>query len=408
MIGPVIRIGVTLLHMLMPILIWVKPQLMTVCVSLLAGLGYAAQHRILGAVLGTYVSRHVRCIIGGGLGILAFVMLQCLISINMHASLVHIFKLISFAVLFGGVYALYRRAPEPIVKTWTHTLLISYGISSFLFFMLHRWLPDMLPLKGCIQGGLWAALLIWCAGIGARRYAQPLMLSICVLIGGAFAIYESPCDTTSLGVILGASVALLLWRVRSRWFGRSIEGLIMLAFLTTPFICVTAFQPQFVGQYGALSRESSYLHRMHIWHNTSVEIFKKPWLGHGLGSSASFGCQDARDEHCYFEMPLTLPDQSIHVIRAEKLGLHPHNLALQLWLELGLLGALIGGYITLRLWRQIYQHKDLFERACWMGFFVTIMSTFWVNVGAFQTWWWCAILWLVALFYQDRSSKDGF
>ena len=91
--------------------------------------------------------------------------------------------------------------------------------------------------------------------------------------------------------------------------------------------------------------KSSASHRLLIWSFVGKHITERPLLGWGLDASRAI--PDGKE--------LFRPGQ-------EKLPLHPHNASLQLWLELGLPGALLGALLlaapfyalSLAAWPRLY------------------------------------------------------
>ena len=88
--------------------------------------------------------------------------------------------------------------------------------------------------------------------------------------------------------------------------------------------------------------------------------------------------------------------------------LHPHNLALQIWLELGFPGVVLLGILLLlplRLTRAGFD-REASAIACGQFAAAFIISSF--SYGAWQSWW-LAVLWLGASFtaIACRSPSDG-
>ncbi len=81
----------------------------------------------------------------------------------------------------------------------------------------------------------------------------------------------------------------------------------------------------------------SWQHRIEIWDYMSYRIFERPWLGWGIGSSRLL---DYRQPH-----------GASYVWITENAG-HPHNGIIQLWVELGVPGLVLGAVFALfLLWR---------------------------------------------------------
>lgn len=130
---------------------------------------------------------------------------------------------------------------------------------------------------------------------------------------------------------------------------------------------------------------TSAVHRIYTWHFVNKKIAERPILGWGLDASRIIpgGRKQLRKD------PLTLWKQEI-------LPLHPHNAALQVWLELGLPGAfLFAGFVFLIFFR-LFRGRRSHSAAAAMG----AVTTVYLVIGSFSfgVWqnWWVAAGWLVA------------
>jgi len=122
----------------------------------------------------------------------------------------------------------------------------------------------------------------------------------------------------------------------------------------------------------------SVYHRAAIWHFTAGKILERPALGWGLHASR------------------TMPEGKVQFAPgAELLPLHPHNAALQIWLELGLVGAIAAAAAILALGRRI--RGDRATRAALAGTLLAAFTVGSVGYGIWQGWWMGALWILVAL-----------
>jgi O-antigen ligase len=105
----------------------------------------------------------------------------------------------------------------------------------------------------------------------------------------------------------------------------------------------------------------SWAARMDIWSFASQRIFEKPWIGWGLDSSRDFP-----------EIPL-----------------HPHDLAIQLWLELGAVGAVLGALFFVWLAGAIdrLEAQDRWAAAAAVGSASAYITIGALSFGAWQEWW---------------------
>jgi exopolysaccharide production protein ExoQ len=117
-------------------------------------------------------------------------------------------------------------------------------------------------------------------------------------------------------------------------------------------------------------------HRLMIWSFAGDRIAERPFSGWGLDVSRAI---PGGDEPLY-EGRVWLP-------------LHPHNAALQLWLELGVPGATLFGLIAARLWLGL-------AAARWPRLFgaatgASLMTAFVAAIGTYGIWqeWWIGTLW---------------
>ncbi|MBM3626495.1 MAG: hypothetical protein FJX21_01625 [Alphaproteobacteria bacterium] len=137
------------------------------------------------------------------------------------------------------------------------------------------------------------------------------------------------------------------------------------------------------------TQTGSVWHRAEIWSLVASRIAEKPVLGWGLDSSRAMpGGKDKVDGF------------------NERLPLHPHNGILQLWLELGAVGAAIGAAIAaLAAWRATRPDQDRAARFAMAGALAAALPVYATAYGAWQGWW-MATLWLVAAFAQVAARAE--
>ena len=120
----------------------------------------------------------------------------------------------------------------------------------------------------------------------------------------------------------------------------------------------------------------SLIHRAHIWEYSVDKIKKKPFHGWGLGASRYIGNKK------------TVMDPK-RIIFGELLPLHSHNFALQVWLEIGLVGyliLLILVYIILSKADQALRASH-FERVFLLTILLICITLWYLNYGAWTSWW---------------------
>lgn len=144
----------------------------------------------------------------------------------------------------------------------------------------------------------------------------------------------------------------------------------------------------------------SALHRTVIWQFTAANIEQRPLLGWGF--EASRWIPHADDEELIrFQGPA-----GAGAFLAAKLPLHPHNVVLQWWLELGVVGAalLASGAVAL-MWncRTLSPRR---RRALAFGVAAAVAGVAMISFGAWQKWW-VAAVWLIALATELSGDETG-
>lgn len=82
-------------------------------------------------------------------------------------------------------------------------------------------------------------------------------------------------------------------------------------------------------------KEASANARLEVWYFVAGKIMENPWIGHGIDTTRSI----------LFNGPM--------VYYKSTSVLHPHNVALQLWIEFGILGPLLGTLILFFMYRRL-------------------------------------------------------
>ena len=218
------------------------------------------------------------------------------------------------------------------------------------------------------QIAVWLAIMLlpltaflWCRG---RRLPG---IAAAIAIGATVFLLDG--TTAKSAVLLSLPIAVLLYwsrRVISQIAAALSVAAVLVAPLTLPLLADDA---QVVREADTV--KTSLAHRFYIWEFAGKRIAERPLLGWGLNSSRS------------------IPGGK-ELIRTnqERLPLHPHDAALQVWLELGLPGAVLSALLLGWLWLSL-------ATAVWPRLYAaavggslaaasTVMSAGW---GVWQEWW---------------------
>jgi O-antigen ligase len=129
------------------------------------------------------------------------------------------------------------------------------------------------------------------------------------------------------------------------------------------------------------SSNSSVIHRLYIWKFVTKKIQEKPLLGYGLGASRAVpGGQRT--------VAVSLP---LHLVGFPLMGslisLHTHNGPLQLWLELGVMGATLGTLGIFLLFAMAAKADSRIMRGLMVGQITTAFVIYNLSFGIWQAWW---------------------
>lgn len=226
-----------------------------------------------------------------------------------------------------------------------------------------------------------ALSVVWAMG-GRMRFAAAAMAVILVT---TFLQLEHGASDLALVVATAAYILVRIAGVRmALLIGVTVAAAIIL--LPTVF---HAFLPDvptldaLVKKDGALSE----FHRMYMWHfvldNLDGQAF---WIGHGADASRGF------------------PGASAPIMwGAELMPLHPHNGALQTWLELGLAGALVVAVAPLIIGFSANRMSRA-DAALAAALLAAYMAPWMLSYGVWQAWW-MAMAWLAAAIGRGIMSR---
>jgi O-antigen ligase len=152
-------------------------------------------------------------------------------------------------------------------------------------------------------------------------------LRIATVVALAIAVKLSDHESSKLALVVSALVFLIALWSRRIAFGLVAFGWIAATLLIVP-ASLTAYK---FGAYKIEQIQDSGRHRLVIWGQTSERILKKPLLGYGLASTRVI------DETAEAPAKALIPGTNI----PSGTNVHSHNMFLQVWHEIGAIGALL-------------------------------------------------------------------
>ncbi len=211
------------------------------------------------------------------------------------------------------------------------------------------------------------ALILW-------RRRRLLLLVLLVIAVGAIT-----WETGSRTARVALPVALMAFALTA-WLGPRaagiLGGLVVAAFLAAPLFALTALAPDRI-EANFPDLRGSALHRTIMWEFAARRIIEKPLAGWGLDSSRRIPGGDRE-----------VPNAAARGLDgATMLGLHPHNAALQAWLELGLPGAALLAALAWLTFRTPRRWRDPVAQAAAAACTATAITFGLSSWNLWQTWW---------------------
>lgn len=225
------------------------------------------------------------------------------------------------------------------------------------------------------------SLLIWpVAFLAWRRWGGIVAFA---MIGCVAAMNVAIGYSTAAGaVIIGAVGAGFAFRW-GRGTGIGVTVAFAVVMVAAPVVSGKIVGPPTIADAPIKVRQV-LIHRLYIWQFTAQRIAEHPVRGWGMNASRSI---PGGKDHAFDPWRGDV---------GENLPLHPHNLMLQVWLELGLPGVVLfivlGGLVLVPLAGPAVGRPAIAVR---MGLACTALLVF---SASYSTWssWWLAALWLAA------------
>ncbi|MGD9981002.1 MAG: O-antigen ligase family protein [Hyphomonadaceae bacterium] len=230
---------------------------------------------------------------------------------------------------------------------------------------------------------LWPALAWW---ISERRVPWRWHAAIAVLVAAGFMSLQFGQLSTAIGfgvglvffsfgfaaprlAVIAPSIALAAWQLASP--------------LLTPLLTASPFLLE--------SIPHSWAVRIGIWRYTCAEILEQPWIGRGLDAAR------ATTDYAIYD------GERLRVI-----PVHPHSASLQLWYDLGLVGAVLAAALLALTGHRLGRAYATNRPAAAAAAAVLAMFGMMANVG-WSLWqeWWMATLILAGALVCALGARDA-
>lgn len=291
-------------------------------------------------------------------------------------------------LLAGAGLVLFVALPSPMLRppdAAQRVLTVGWFLGLGSLVIAAIWLqflsnPSFLPAGyhrlSRLNPGACVLVLALCPVAGVLLHRRRRGLFVAAVLATIGCLAWLPAGAAVAAFIVGAVVFLAAWA--GHRLLRTIGVLSAVVILAAP---VLVWAPQAVGVREPLleSMPPSWQHRVYIWEFTADRIAERPLAGWGFDASRR------------------IPGgKTPSPVGSELMPLHPHNAALQVWLELGLPGALATALLVFSLIEAIVRSRppgvEQAAAAAALTAYLTISAT------AFGTWqyWWQAVAWFLA------------
>jgi exopolysaccharide production protein ExoQ len=297
------------------------------------------------------------------------------------------FKIALVLVPALPLFGVMRSMPTLLLKAYAPKFLIPAFLTGavFLIFDLYSnsllysllrdipW-PDInYNLSGLNRSVLFAtvfALTIPALISGYDGQKKKMLLTITAIVMGVI-LYQTHSQSSHLAFVTGliafglcpAAVRGKIWYILSRSF--------ILIFVASPLIVLWLFS-DFAPMISDVSWfQNGYApNRMEIWDYVARYALDSPIWGHGV---------DATRVVTEFD--------SGEIYQPGKTILHPHNFAIQIWIEFGMIGAVVFSVVFGTLFQSIKSIPASLSRATALAVFIALAAAGSTGYGLWQGWW---------------------
>lgn len=231
------------------------------------------------------------------------------------------------------------------------------------------------------RGAMALAILVFFIGALAKpaNDARDRALGLTAVAASILAIAIAPSGAARTGLAIGVpayALARTAPGVLRRAAGLAAAGAILLM----PVLAALAAR---LGERVPVTLPMSARHRLQIWDFTAARIAERPIFGWGFGSS--------RDIPNFGVAPFDPGFDDV-------IPMHPHNGVLEIWLELGALGAVLAAALALAVARVLRDQPARMQPES----YAATLTAFWILATAYGLWQehWIATLIALSLVVQ--------
>ena len=250
------------------------------------------------------------------------------------------------------------------------------------------------------------SIFVWLAVLVLVPRRKPLA-ALAIVAATFFLLTRLENASSVLGLATGA-VVFLASSINLKRTLRIVSVLIVMGGLASPFLATRITEGGSLELIGS-HVPTSHLHRLFIWNFAGERSLERPFFGWGLDASR---VMPGRATDMTVEINALNPGsdnhgQGVRNDALQAMPLHPHNAMLQLWLELGLPGAIMGLLgVLIALGRIAGLGLSRRHAAAVASLVVTAVVIALLSYGIWQVWW-MATLWLAGMGLLALARAPG-
>lgn len=218
-----------------------------------------------------------------------------------------------------------------------------------------------------------------------------VIVGIAVTLLTGWAVLVSHSESAKLGLVLAMAMWITVWFAKRSaiWL---LGGLAVTSLIGIPIIApvIMDYVPAFIVErvhYGTLGI------RADIWVAHAGLLANAPVFGHGMEASFAAG-----ETYKHTDIPNNLLGYG-----------HPHNFAVQVWYELGVIGVGLISVLIVLFFRALRFVPDRFLPGI-LSTTAAVWTVSMVSHGAWQAWWWSlvgivSLLWVLVIRSETADSE---
>jgi len=225
-----------------------------------------------------------------------------------------------------------------------------------------------------------------------QKYCTYKFSSLMIIVPLLVALFYCESQSAGLAMIVGGSFLFLFpYQYQNAW--RCLKFVIITFMITAPFFVSYVYHNYATDlQDVEIMARASVGHRLEIWDYISRYLIESPIYGFGIEMTRA----TVFDSHSLFDKSNTI--------------LHPHNFAIQIWIEFGAVGIIIASGLIYVLLTKVQNDFTYCQQKILLP---TIMAAMGPAAFAYGLWqgWWIALLFhaaamaLIACKFVNNQSK---